>query len=327
MQNRLLQWIDRKLENFIPENCQGCGFKPEMREALEETKELFLAFADSMPVPLVVSSLATGTILYCNDLCDLAFGVTASEFIDRQHAETLYSNPADRRQLLEVLARDGYVREAEVRLKKADGTEFWATVSMRYLTLEAEKAVLSVFCDITERKRAAALEREMLESIGLRARQQAAVALLGQEALAETDLSALMDKAAVLIAKTLDVDYCQFLELLPSGQAFLLRSGVGWEPELVGRATVTASARSQAGYTLLAGEPTVVRDLRVETRFSESPLLHNHRVVSGVTAIVPGNRTQEKSNWGQAEPPHNSPSQSSVWGVMGVHTSRDRCLH
>ncbi|NJL67261.1 MAG: PAS domain S-box protein, partial [Microcoleus sp. SM1_3_4] len=101
-----------------------------MREALEETKELFLAFADSMPVPLVVSSLATGTILYCNDLCDLAFGVTASEFIDRQHAETLYSNPADRRQLLEVLARDGYVREAEVRLKKADGTEFWATVSM-----------------------------------------------------------------------------------------------------------------------------------------------------------------------------------------------------
>ncbi|MGL5060566.1 MAG: hypothetical protein ACRC62_11365, partial [Microcoleus sp.] len=81
MQNRLLQWIDRKLENFIPDRCQGCGFKPGMRQALEETKELFLAFADSMPVPLIVSSLATGTVLYCNDLCDLAFGVTASELI------------------------------------------------------------------------------------------------------------------------------------------------------------------------------------------------------------------------------------------------------
>jgi diguanylate cyclase (GGDEF)-like protein/PAS domain S-box-containing protein len=325
VQNRLLQWIDRKLENFIPEPCQGCGFKPEMREALEETKELFLAFADSMPVPLIVSSLATGTILYCNDLCDLAFGVTASEFIDRQNAETLYSNPADRRQLLEVLARNGYVREAEVRLKKADGTEFWATVSMRYLTLDSEKSVLSVFCDITERKRAAALEREMLESIGLRARQQAAVAYLGQEALAETDLSVLMDKAAVLIAKTLDVDYCQLLELLPSGHAFLLRSGVGWTPGLVGRATVTASARSQAGYTLLAGEPTVVRDLRVETRFSDSPLLHNHRAISGATVIIPGNRRQGKSNWGPAETPNAS--QSAVWGILGVHSSRERAFN
>ncbi|MGL5063589.1 MAG: EAL domain-containing protein [Microcoleus sp.] len=255
-------------------------------------------------------------------MCDLAFGVTASELIDCQTAETLYSNPAERRQLLEVLARDGYVRDAEVRLKKADGTEFWATVSMRYLNLDSEKAVLSVFCDITERKRAEALEREMLESIGLRARQQAAIAYLGQQALAETDLSALMDKAAVLIAKTLDVGYSQFLELLPSGNAFLLRSGVGWEAGLVGRAAVTATARSQAGYTLLAGEPTVVKDLRVETRFSESPLLHNHRIVSGVTVIIPGNRGQGTSNWRQTA--SVNAAQPAVWGVLGVHTTQER---
>jgi hypothetical protein len=137
--------------------------------------------------------------------------------------------------------------------------------------------------DITDRKRAAAQEQELLASIHLRARQQAAVAYLGQQALAETDLSALMDKAAVLIAQTLDVDYCQLLELLPSGHAFLLRAGFGWQPGLVGSATVSASARSQAGYTLLWGEPTIVEDLRVETRFSGLPLLHNHGAVSGVT--------------------------------------------
>ncbi|MEG4344956.1 EAL domain-containing protein [Microcoleus sp. A003_D6] len=312
------------MESFIPENsetCQGCASKPDLYKELQGTTELLLTIASSMPMPLIVSSLADGTILYSNDLCRQAFGLPAFKSIERQKAEMFYHNPADRQELLSRLARNGHVREAEVCLKKTDGTLFWATVSMRYLTLRSERAVLSVFCDITDRKRAAAKEQELLASIHLRARQQAAVAYLGQEALAETDLSALMDKAAVLIAQTLDVDYCQLLELLPSGHAFMLRAGVGWQPGLVGSAIVTASARSQAGYTLRSGKATIVEDLRVETRFSELPLLHNHRAISGVTVIVPGNRGLE-SFLGQAEPENTS--SSPAWGVLGVHTNQGR---
>ena len=260
------------MESFIPENCQddqGCVAKPDLYEELQGTKELLLTIANSMPMPLIVSSLPDGMILYSNDLCRQAFGLRAFQSIDHQKAEILYNQPAERQEMLDMLARNGHVRETEVRLKKADGTLFWATVSMRYLTLLSEKTVLSVFCDITDRKLATAKEQELLTSIHLRARQQAAVAYLGQQALADTDLSALMDKAAVLIAQTLDVEYCQLLELLPSGHAFLLRAGVGWQPGLIGSASVTASARSQAGYTLLMGEPTIVADLRVETRFSD----------------------------------------------------------
>ncbi|MEP6490722.1 EAL domain-containing protein [Microcoleus vaginatus GB2-A3] len=312
------------MESFIPEkseNCHGWASKPDLYKELQGTKELLLTIAHSMPMPLIVSSLADSTILYSNDLCRQAFGFTAFKSIDGQKAEILYHKPADRQELLLRLARNEHVCEREVRLKKADGTLFWASVSMRYLTLVSGKAVLSVFSDITARKRAAAKEQELLTSIHSRARQQAAVAYLGQQALAETDLSALMDKAAVLIAQTLDVDYCQLLELLPSGHAFLLRAGVGWQQGLVGSATVAASARSQAGYTLLVGEPTIVEDLRVETRFSELPLLHNHRAVSGVTVIIPGNQ-KLGSNWGQAEPTNSSSSQA--WGILGVHTSQRR---
>ncbi len=312
------------MESFIPENSedsQGQVSQPDLYKELQGTTELVLTIANSMPVPVIVSSLADGTILYSNDLCRQAFGLTAFKSINGEKASMLYHNPVDREEMLLRLAGNGHVRETEVRLKKADGTLFWASVSMRYLTLLSGKAVLSVFCDITDRKRAAAQEQELLASIHLRARQQAAVAYLGQQALAETDLSALMDKAAVLIAQTLDVDYCQLLELLPSGHAFLLRAGVGWQPGLVGSATVSASARSQAGYTLLVGEPTIVEDLRVETRFSGLPLLHNHGAVSGVTVIIPGNR-RLGSNWGQAEPGNSS--SSPVWGILGVHTSQRR---
>ena len=164
------------MESLIPENseyCQRCVSKPDLCKELQGTKELLLTIANSMPIPLIVSNVSDGTILYSNDLCRIAFGLQHSSRSVGQKAEILYSDPADRlRNCCMRLACNEHVRETEVRLKKADGTLFWASVSMRYLTLLSGKAVLSVFSDITDRKRAAAQEQELLASIHLRARQQ-----------------------------------------------------------------------------------------------------------------------------------------------------------
>jgi PAS domain S-box-containing protein len=137
-----------------------------------------------------------------------------------------------------------------------------------------------------------------------RARQQEAVAELGQYALVGTDLSALFDKAVARVAETLDVEYVKVLELLPDGQELLLRAGVGWKPGYVGHATVGAKARSQAGFTLTTNEPVIVEDLRTEVRFSGPPLLHDHDVISGISVIIAG---QEKP-----------------FGILGAHTATRR---
>ena len=50
----------------------------------------------------------------------------------------------------------------------------------------------------------------------------------------------------------------QVLELLPGGQAMLLRAGVGWKDGTVGNVTVPADPTTQPGFTLTAGEPVVV---------------------------------------------------------------------
>ncbi len=147
------------------------------------------------------------------------------------------------------------------------------------LTAQLEEANRQLQQEITDRKRA----ETQLQS---RARQQAAVAKLGQMALAATNLDLLMSEAVALVAQTLEVEYSQVLELLPNGQAFLLRSGVGWLPGLAGSCLVGVR-NSQAGYTLHSLQPVIVEDLRVETRFSGTPLLHNHRVVSGISVIIP----------------------------------------
>jgi PAS domain S-box-containing protein len=154
-----------------------------------------------------------------------------------------------------------------------------------------------VFRNITGRKHAE-------ENLRARAYQQALVAQLGQHALAGTDLSALMDEAATVACQSLGVEFCQVLELLPDRNTFLLRAGVGWKEGLVGHATVDAKADTEAGYTLLSSEPVIVEDLRTATRFSGSALLYDHKVVSGLSVIIP--------------------SSTLPFGILGIYTTNRR---
>jgi sigma-B regulation protein RsbU (phosphoserine phosphatase) len=94
--------------------------------------------------------------------------------------------------------------------------------------------------------------------------------------------------------------------LLPAREACLLRSGVGWKPGYIGKATVSISEESQAGYTLASGEPVVIEDLRTEKRFTGPELLLEHGVVSGMSVVI---STKE-----------------GPYGVLGAHTRTPRAF-
>lgn len=134
--------------------------------------------------------------------------------------------------------------------------------------------------------------------------RQRALADFSGHALDDADLVALMATVTELIAKTLNVEFCNVLELLPGKDNLLLRAGVGWTDGLVGQATEPAGTGSQAGYTLLCDEPVIAEDLRTETRFSAPPLLRDHRIISGISARI-----------GRSDRP---------FGVVGAHSSAPR---
>jgi two-component system cell cycle sensor histidine kinase/response regulator CckA len=121
------------------------------------------------------------------------------------------------------------------------------------------------------------------------ARKQTVVAEIGRVALTGGELNDLFAEAAALVARTLGVEYSGILDLLPDGDALILRAGIGWKKEYpVGLATVSAGKDSQAGFTLLTDGPVVVEDLRTEKRFAGPPLLHDHGIVSGISVIIRG---------------------------------------
>ena len=119
--------------------------------------------------------------------------------------------------------------------------------------------------------------------------QKAALAEFGIEAFRTDDLDALLTRAAVLAGQGLGVKRAKVLELLPPGDKLLIRAGVGWEPDVVGNATIDADRASPAGYALLTGEPVTSEDLENDERFRCPEVLRRHGIRSAVNVIIRGN--------------------------------------
>src|SRR5438128_1814052 len=94
-------------------------------------------------------------------------------------------------------------------------------------------------------------EREQAEKMLLnRSFQQTVVSALGQFALASPDFPALLNQVVILVAQTLEVEYCDILELQPGGAFMVLRAGVGWQDGAVGRWTIPADQGTQSAFAL-----------------------------------------------------------------------------
>lgn len=166
-----------------------------------------------------------------------------------------------------------------------------------------------------------------VEELAARARQQEAVAGLGMSALSGTGIPELLDEAVGLVAETLGVGFVKVLELLPGGDELVVRTGIGWEEGVVGAARVGTNLESQAGYALISSDPIVCDDLRREARFKGAPLLHDHGIVSGVTAAILTGETHFGVLGAHArEPQRFSPSDArfvgDVAGVLGAAIAR-----
>jgi diguanylate cyclase (GGDEF)-like protein len=119
-----------------------------------------------------------------------------------------------------------------------------------------------------------------------RAAQQAAVARLGGQALEGMDLGPLIDEAATIVARTLDVEISEILERSEDRDSLILRAGVGWKPGLLRRAVAPIGSAYYTGFTWGSLGHVVVEDFAADRRFKPTVLLEDHSVVSGASVII-----------------------------------------
>jgi two-component sensor histidine kinase len=138
---------------------------------------------------------------------------------------------------------------------------------------------------------AGAAPEEGPAAVTLRVRQQAILADLGVLALKGTPFQELLDHTARLTAEGLQADFCKVMEHLPADDRLLVRAGVGWDPGVVGTATIGADLESPAGFALRTGKPVISKHLENEERFRTPELLLEHGIRRAMNVILQGDGT------------------------------------
>jgi len=201
-------------------------------------------------------------------------GRTLTELYDRSPSDLPLQAVEHCRAALRGERREFEIREGSGRTFEVDA------VPVRAANGDVECALV-VARDVTESR---STERRLQQ----RARQQEAVARLGQLALRDPEPQALIDDAAAMCARTLELEICAVLELRSDETAFDIVASVGLRPGSED-VPIANSLATQAGYAIHTSAPLVIEDLPGDARFgSAAPMLLEHGVLSGMTVPIEG---------------------------------------
>jgi len=116
--------------------------------------------------------------------------------------------------------------------------------------------------------------------------EQEALLRLSQELQPLLDPQAIMDKAVHLAASILEADIATVWLCDPEENVLVLRSGVGFSPEMIGVARASLAERASGGaYALQTRQPVVITDTDIEERFAIPPFVREENIRSVV--LVP----------------------------------------
>ncbi|ACC76590.1 response regulator [Paraburkholderia caribensis] len=125
---------------------------------LHASEARFRAIVETSPVPLCITSMPAGRILYTNEPLRALFGMDEGMSANMTY---FYADPGEREHLIQYLRTEGSLRNVEVQFRRPDGTQFWAMATARVATYDDSLAIYVGLNDITGRKQ---MEQELVES-------------------------------------------------------------------------------------------------------------------------------------------------------------------
>jgi len=247
--------------------------------------------------PIGTATISTdGRYLEVNDALCRLLGRSRSWLLRRGFADVTHPDDAetDAEVVQGILDRGLDYDQHEKRYLHADGRVIHALVGDSVLR-DADGRVQAFYVHVVD----VTAQRAATDRAQRRARQQAAIAAIGQRALTGTPVSELLDHCVQEMHETLDVPFAEATERLPDGR-LVGRATRGWDAGFV---TDSDPAVSLSGFTLQRGEPVLVDDVARETRF-EPVALRRFGLGSSLSVPVPG-------------------PDGGFWGVLIASSARD----
>jgi PAS domain S-box-containing protein len=246
--------------------------------------------------------LATNAVSWSSNVESIC-GFSQESFDGTFASFALGIHEEDRARVLEAFnetLRTGHPYRLRYRIApRPGGDNIWIEATGTVTFKDGAPARMIGLChDVTE-------QAQLQDETRSRARQQAALAQLGERALVETNIERLLHDVATKVAHTLSVDFVEVLELLPGNVDLLLRAGFGWKEGCIGSIVTSRENSNYARHILDSAEPIVVADFPSESRFAVPQYLQNHRCISGTSTMIAGR-------------------DGRAYGILGVCTNKPR---
>jgi PAS domain S-box-containing protein len=192
-------------------------------QALRESERRFAQFFNANPLPMTIVRMRDGVHLDVNEAMLRHTGYTRADVLGRTTVELrLWALPEERQRLVDVLEREGRVRDFEMKFRNKAGVERHMLVNCEVIAHGGEPAVLNVAIDITERKDLEAYQkarREEAETL-TRAKDEF-LAMLGHEL--RNPLGTITNSLAVLNHRVADDALRRVTDIIGRQTAHLTR--------------------------------------------------------------------------------------------------------
>ncbi|WHS61005.1 bifunctional diguanylate cyclase/phosphodiesterase [Pseudomonas sp. G2-4] len=124
----------------------------ETQQQLQTSEEKFAKAFHASPDGLLLSRQSDGLLIEVNDGFSRITGFNSALSVDRSTLDLgIWVNLNERKQMLDLLKRDGFVRDFSCHIRRNDGQIRLCEVSSRPLPIGNEDCMLTIARDITER--------------------------------------------------------------------------------------------------------------------------------------------------------------------------------
>ncbi|GMT49987.1 MAG: hypothetical protein IEMM0008_1526 [bacterium] len=153
--------LNRQLKNKVRLRTEQLELeltkRKEIEKSLIKSEERIRGIFQELSIPILVSRISDGQVLYANPSFASTLGYTLDEILDHRTPD-FYNNPDDRHKLLKDLKECGSLSNYELHSKRKDGTTLWVVLSVQQIDFEKDEAMLIGLIDMSERKQ---IEEEM----------------------------------------------------------------------------------------------------------------------------------------------------------------------
>jgi len=144
-------------ENLLLESFVDISNIREYEKKLEQSEENLRKLFSTSPIPMAVSRLEDGKLSFINHAMSSQLGYSQEDIKD-QLTPNFYWAKSDRKIILDMIKKDGFVHNHELKVRKKNGEAQWALISINAVTFQGVESLLFAAYNITERKK---VEKEL----------------------------------------------------------------------------------------------------------------------------------------------------------------------